>query len=167
MRDSVWAHPTARELLSGAGINEASLVWVDGETGLLCKARLDRLTTLGDWPVILDVKTAKSASRAAFSSAVHKFHYHQQLAHYSDGAQALAPMDRKCMFIVVETERPFCVAVYELEDDALVLGRDETHKHLRAYAECLKTGRWPGYPDGADYISLPPWAFRAIEGGGE
>lgn len=83
---------------------------------------------------------------------------------YLDGLNTLAPHDRKFVFVAVEKEPPYAVAVYELEEDALQLGRDDYQKHLAQYAECVKTNRWPGYGDGMDYVSLPSWAFRPIQG---
>jgi hypothetical protein len=163
LRASVWAHPTASELLKGAGLNEASALWVDGDTGLTAKARIDRLTALAGWPVVVDLKTTRNASRGAFSRDVHTFAYHQQAGMYLDGLQVLAPHERKFVFIAIEKDPPYAVAVYELEEDALQLGRDEYQKHMAAYAECLNTNRWPSYGEGMDLISLPPWAFRAIE----
>jgi len=164
LRESVWAHPTAAELLKGAGFNEASAVWIDPGTGLRCKTRIDRLTSLAGWPVDVELKTTKDASRAAFGRDINYYRYHQQGAMQLDGLNALAPHERKFVFVAVEKEPPYCVAVYELEEDALQLGRDDYQKHLRMYAECLSTNRWPGYPDGIDYVSLPPWAFRSIHG---
>lgn len=164
LRDAVWAHPTASELLRGKGFNEVSAVWTDPETGLLCKGRIDRLTTLGEASVIVDLKTTKNASRYSFGKDIHSFHYHQQAGLYLAGLEEVAPYPRKFMFIAIEKEPPYCPAVYELEEDAIELGRDEYHKHLRMYAECVATGVWPGYSPGADYVSLPPWAFRATQG---
>lgn len=160
IRDAVWAHPTARELLMGAGANEVSALWTDADTGLAVKARLDRLTSLAGWPVVMDLKTARNASPAAFARDVHFFHYHQQGALYLDGCDALAPHPRKFVFVAVEKEPPYAVAVYELEQDAIDLGRDEYQKHLVAYARCIETNRWPGYPESMGYISVPSWAFK-------
>lgn len=164
MTAGVWAHPTAAELLRGPGLNEVSALWEDKGTGLKAKARLDRLTALAGWPCIVDVKTTRNASRASFAKDLHAFHYHQQAAFYLDGLNALAPHDRKFIFIAVEKEPPYCAAVYEIDEDALQIGRDDVAKHLDQYAECLRTNRWPGYADGMDYVSLPPWAFRPTQG---
>jgi hypothetical protein len=161
MRDATWSHATAAELLKGPGLNEVSALWVDPETGRPCKARIDRLTTLAGWPVVVDLKTTRNAARSAFARDIHNFHYHQQGALYVDGLDVLAPHQRKFVFLAVEKERPYAVAVYELEEDALQLGRDEYRKHLAAYDECVRTNRWPAYGDGLDYVSLPTWAFRS------
>ena len=160
MRDAVWSHPTAAELLRGPGVNEVSAVWRDEDTGVVCKGRLDRLTTVGGWSMIVDLKTTKSAMRHSFSKDLYNYQYHQQAAMYLDGCYALAPHPRKYVFIAVEKEPPFLVATMELEDDAIDLGRDEYKKHLRMYADCLQSGRWPGYDEGISYVSLPHWAFR-------
>lgn len=159
-RESVWAHPTARELLEGQGKNEVSALWADIETGQPCKARIDRLTALSGWSVIVDVKSTENAGPRAFGRDIFRYSYHQQGGFYLDGCDALAPRERKVIFVAVEKEPPCAVAVYELEQDAIDLGRDEYRKHLAEYARCIETGRWPGYPDGIGYISLPPWAFK-------
>lgn len=165
MRDAVYRHPTAAELLRAPGLIEVSALWVDGETGMRCRSRFDRLTTTRDgWSVIVDLKSAEDASRAAFERAVHKYRYYQQGAMYLDGCAALAPRPRRFMFIVVEKDPPHCVAVYELDDMAVALGLDEYQKHLQQYADCVRTNVWPAYGDGADLVSLPAWAFRGFEG---
>jgi hypothetical protein len=164
MRRSVWAHPTASALLSGEGVNEASLLWTDRTTGERCKGRLDRLTSLNSRPLIVDLKTAEDASRKAFERSVYNFGYHRQAAMYLDGADRLAPHERSFVWIVVEKAPPWCVAVYEIEEAALSIGQDEWRKHLRTYADCKARNEWPGYDVGVDYCGLPAWAYRGIEG---
>lgn len=158
MRDAVWSHPTAAEILRSAGPTEASLLWQSEGTD--CKARLDKLGAIAGWPVIADLKTTKDAGQRAFSRDIYYYHYAQQGAYYLDGAQAIAAHDRKFVFIAVEKEAPFAVAVYELEQDAIDQGRIEYEKHLAQYARCLETGVWGGYGDGMGYVSLPSWAFK-------
>ncbi len=55
-------------LNGGKGMNEVSIVWVDEQTGLKCKARLDRLTVYRGYPFVLDLKTSKDASPSPFST---------------------------------------------------------------------------------------------------
>lgn len=164
MAAAVWRHPTAAEILRG-GLKEVSLAWRDVETGVPCKARMDHIGSLGAWPMIVDLKTCRNASRKSFERDVYNFGYYTQGAMYLDGAAAIHPHERKFAFVVVESEPPHCVAVYELEQDAINIGRDDYRAYLRAYRECVETGRWPGYPEGLDYVSVPAWAFRAVETG--
>jgi hypothetical protein len=34
---------------------------------------------------------------------------------------------------------------------------------LKRYAECVKSGKWPGYADKINVLSLPDYAQRRIE----
>jgi hypothetical protein len=160
LQEAAWSHATASELLRSPGQVELSVSWDDAGTGVRCKGRLDRVGAIAGWSVVADVKTTRDASRRSFERDIYTFHYHEQAAFYLDGLNAVAPHDRKFIFVAVEKDAPHCVAVYELDDDALELGRKEYGRHLRAYAECIKTGQWPGYGEGVDYCSLPGWAFR-------
>jgi exodeoxyribonuclease VIII len=163
MRDSVWAHPTARLLLEGKGTNEASMLWQDRETELLCKGRMDRLSDLNGQPCIVDLKTSRDGERRAFEKSIYNFGYHRQAARYLEGANALAPLERKFIWIVVESAPPHLVAVYEIEPAALSMGIDENRASLQKWADCKKLGQYPGYDDGIDYAGLPAWAYKAIE----
>lgn len=163
MREAVLAHPTAKELLSGAGANELTLVWTDPETGLLCKARLDRLTALAGWPFIVDVKTSRNAAERPFQRDIAAYHYHQQGAWYRHGANALKPAERRVALIAVEKEPPFGVAVWEITDRALDQGARECRKHLQEYAHCMETGVWPCYDAGMGLLDLPPWSVDQLD----
>ena len=165
MRDAIMANATARELFSGKGISEASAVW--DEDGMRCKARADRLTMLGTWGVIVDVKTARDASRRKFERAIYDFGYYIQGAHYLSGFEAIMPQQagsprRRYMFVVVENEAPYCVAVYELDDYAIEEGETQRKRALAIWKRCLETDTWPGYGNGADTVSLPAWTMKVF-----
>lgn len=166
IRDAVWAHPTAAEILKAQGANELSAVWKDAETGLPCKGRQDKFCNLGSWPTVMDLKSAEDASKLGFSKSIDKFGYAEQAAFYLDGFHTLAPFpegERRYVFIVAEKEPPYAVAVYELDPTAIEVGRKRYRANLRTYAGCLEAGTWPGYGDGMDLISLPPWSMKSEE----
>lgn len=165
LRDAVWAHPTARAILSAPGKNEVSAVWKDKVTGLPCKGRQDRVGLWDNWPVVVDFKTAEDAGRRDFSKAIATFGYHDQGAYYIDGLDSIQHFegDRRYVFIVVEKDPPYAVAVYELDNTALTVGRRRYRANLDKYAACLESGLYPGYGDGADLITLPAWAMKEEE----
>jgi len=168
MSNSLMRHPTAREFLSGKGHNEVSIVWVDPETGALCKARIDRVGYENEWPIVGDVKIARDASRFGMERANATFGYHVQAAHYLSGLEVLSPIPdgnpfRRFHVFVVEHEPPYCVAVYEIDDVALEEGLRKRDAYLKKWRECNETGNWHGYPDGVEYVSLPPWALKKWE----
>jgi exodeoxyribonuclease VIII len=163
MRQSIMEHPTARELMGGGrGVNELTIVWRDSHTGLLCKARIDRLGELGSWPFIVDLKTTRDAAERPFSRDVAQYGYHRQLAWYREGLDVLRPGLRRCAIVAVEKTPPFCVAVHELDERAIEQGAREVRHHINTYWDCVRSGEWPGYPGGLSLIDLPPWA---VDGG--
>lgn len=159
MTHAVQQHELARTLIYGPGRNEVSIVWRNRDTGLLCKGRLDRFTKFMGWSVVIDVKSAANASDAMFPAAAARLGYHVQVAFYLDGLEAIAPTRRRFLIAAVESDAPHCVAVYELDDDALAEGRRQYQRYLGTYAECKQTGIWPGYPEGIYPLRLPRWAM--------
>lgn len=159
MRDAVYDHPTAAAILKAPGINEVGLVWQDFETGTLCKARIDRFTSLNGYSLIVDVKTARDARPLAMGKALYTLGYHRQGAWYIAGAARLDPRERKFVQIVVENEPPHAVAVYEIDGPSLEIGHAEVRvnfdRYLRAHA-----GSRPGYDAGMGLLSLPAWATK-------
>jgi exodeoxyribonuclease VIII len=166
---SLQQHPTAREAMYGSGVNELSLVWEDKDTGVLCKGRIDRLTAIGGWPFVVDVKTyGKPATRWAFQRTVLDYGYHEQAAMYLTGLDALKPLPegagfRKFAWLVCETEPPYAVRVFDAEDEALRIGLENVKRHLQIYAECQKTGVWPGWEEGLETCGLPAFAYKSME----
>lgn len=62
------------------------------------------------------------------------------------------------LFIAFEKEDPFGVKVYEMSEDDLEYGRRLYRPALNGYAECLKTGEFPGYDDSIEVLTRPAWA---------
>lgn len=160
IRDAVMAHPTARELLAPGLEPEASMFWRDEATKLLCRGRVDGLRR--DQRLIVDVKTTVDASPPEFAKSAANYRHHWQEAFYRHGANA-APggfeVDR-FIFIAVEREPPFLIGIYELSPSAVAQGEREVMRALREYAECERTGIWPGYAPEIVMVDLPMWAME-------
>lgn len=159
--EAVRRNPTAREILSAGLLVEQSGYWVDPETGLLCRSRMDILRP--DMGVIADLKSAADASYDGFAKAVANNHYDWQAAHYLEGI-AEAPngfVANAFLFIAVEKEAPYCVGIYELEPEDIVIASEKVHAQLRRYAECARLNEWPGYPANVQRLQLPAWYRRA------
>src|SRR5690606_5815050 len=160
MREAVAAHPIARKLLEGEA--ERSAIWRDPDTGVLCKGRFDEISrSVG---AITDLKTTTDASPEAFSRAIYRYGYYLQAAHYLSGAKALDLPAEFFVFIAIEKDPPYAVAVYHVRGDAIQAGLDELRLLLELYARCEESSIWPGYPAEAVEIDLPPWAYREIVG---
>lgn len=156
MRDALMAHPAANALLTGVpGKAEKSVYWIDATTGVLCRCRPDWWR---DDNVIVDLKTTEDASPEGFARSIAKFRYDVQDAFYTDGVQqATSKRPKAFVFIAVEKKPPYGVGVYVLDAETKDLGRAQYQHDLRVYAECVRTGVWPGYGDKIRTISLPGW----------
>ena len=149
MASAVRRHPYAAELLS-AGKPETSIWWDDPETGLRCKCRPDWI----NGSTCVDLKSTTDASPKGFAKSVANFRYHVQAAHYL----ACGLFDQ-FIFIAVEKEPPYAVAVYALDADAFAEGQRLRDRDLQRIANCRAMAAWPGYGDELQTISLPGWAF--------
>ena len=166
MRDSVLGNALALDLLDGAD-TEVSHYWTDVHKAVECKARIDALPQEGSvWDhCVVDIKTTVDASPDEFRRTVGNFSYHIQASHYleSTGAER-----HRFIFIVVEKEPPHCVAIYELDDDALALGRESRKAMLDLWALCEAkeavrgADAWPGFPPEIQELALPGWAYTQM-----
>lgn len=165
IREAVWGKPWAQALLGGAGSTELSVRWMDGEfDAARCKARIDRYCAeFEGLPALVDLKSARDASRDAFRADVERFAYGLQAAFYLDGLAAVQPHYRRWLWIVVEKSPPYAVALYEADGEVLEEGRRLYRAAIATHLECWRTALWPDYPDKAQLIGRPPWARRAQE----
>lgn len=162
MADAVHRNETASALIKANGANEVVVVWEDDETGVLCKSRTDGLRIVGEWSYLLDLKSTRDAGRRDFAKSIYNYGYHRQIAMYLDGLTAVTndARHRRPVLIAVESSPPFAVAVYELEPESVEQGRVEYRDFLRQYANCVETGKWPGYAEGLQPINIPHWALK-------
>lgn len=142
MAGAVAVHPAAFKLLR-YGLSERTLIWRDEATGVLCRAKADRLRSDG----IVDVKTAADASEEALSKAVNNHGYFIQAAFYLRGFRALHPgVVPFFSFVSVEKEPPYLVHVTQLSERAMAYGDRRVSEALEIYRDCQASGIWPGYP---------------------
>ena len=155
MATAVRNHSAAAALLK-QGKAEQSFWWDDLPSGMRCKCR-------PDWyhgSTVVDIKTTTDASPQAFARAVATFAYHVQAAHYLAGLHGA----ERFVFVAVEKTYPHAVALYELDADALALGRTTRDNALDVIAGCKAADVWPGYGDTSiQTLSLPKWATNPIQ----
>jgi exodeoxyribonuclease VIII len=159
IRDSVFAHRSASEAISCGGIFEPSMYATDPETGILLRARPD-LVSNGN--AIIDLKTTVfgGASKRSFSKTIARFRYDVQAAFYLD-MLTLCQMPRETfVWIAVEKEPPYAVAVYYLDDKSIEAGRSQYRADLATYQEALNSGNWGAYSQDVEMISLPDYRLR-------
>lgn len=143
------------------GSAEVTLQWTDADTGISCKARLDKG---GDVPAIVDVKTCRDASPSGFARACWNLDYAAQAAFYVDGHAAATNGELlPYVLVAIESEAPHVVQVYRVPDYILDIGRDTYRPLLERLVECRRDNVWPGYADGELELELPRWARPSPE----
>jgi hypothetical protein len=160
IRDLLHADPLVQRLVSGA-VYEQSAYWIDPDTQELCRCRPDIYNPA--LKMMADVKTTRDASPFYFSRDIEEYGYHVQDAFYSDGWEAAGGGDVEAfVFITVESEAPHLFQIYELSQIDKDQGRDIYRQAIKRYADCKKTGIWPGYAGGVQEISRPKWAQEKV-----
>ena len=152
IRDAVRADKDARRVLR-RGKPEIVLKWIDPETRLRCKARLDWL----DRGALTDVKTTADIDAFTFGRLAGRMAYHAQLAFYRAGLDALGHPDAPVRILAVEAEPPHDVGVFRLPDEALDAGRDLVDELLAKVRRHRRARRWPGRYSGEQVLELAPW----------
>lgn len=163
MRDAVLGSKTASRLLAGSTFKEVSIFWKWAGMTASMKARPDGIHANG---ILWDLKSTQDASPYNFSRTIFNGKYHMQLALYRLAVnlaieRGLLPGIKPitaCCIVAVESEAPYGVAVYQLEESALAAGQAEALIQLAKLEECYATNNFPGYPDEPTFIDLPKWA---------
>lgn len=154
MAEAALAHPEARRLLEADGHSEVSVFATDPETGVRCRARIDRLSD----DFAIDVKTvAGSASPAGFGRESAKYGYPVQEAWYLDALEWAGEGGRDFLFLCVEKSAPHLVAVHRFDDVVRLTARGRAARAREVYAECAASGVWPGYGEGVLTAEVPAW----------
>jgi ATP-dependent exoDNAse (exonuclease V) beta subunit len=165
IRAAVMGHPVSKEILSGEGESELTMIWelpIKGDG--FAKARIDRLTRWNGINCVIDLKTWNPKDKDAIldeksvSRQIHQYGYHNQASWYREGLQQLAPARYAHILIFVEQEHPHDVAVYELSEEAIAKGAEENARYYETWSKCRKTGVWPGVSNVIKTIGLPQWA---------
>lgn len=158
MGDSMRATPEAAGLLTG-GLREATLRWIDEETGVECKARVDNFEP-HEWMV--DLKSCEDAGEP-FARAAAGYGYDLAAFHYASGAEACGVGVPHYILLACESSPPYDCVPYYFGFAEQQRGQAIRNRALRTQAECIRTGRWPGRSAGLTQLTYPTWAFYGIE----
>lgn len=142
---AIRAHPVAGPIVTGRGAREKVLEWIDPETGLALKARLDLVEASKDPVKIWDLKhCGKNASERSIRMLARKNHWIGQLAHYRAGVRSKTDAPIQCGLICFEDVAPYDLDVVIIDEKDIDEADEERKELLRTIAECERTGDWPG-----------------------
>lgn len=165
--DAVLTHPGAKQLFAQPADGEVSVFATDPETGVDTRGRFDFLPTdftLGvPSRVAVDLKSARDASPKGFTKAIADYGYDVQDVWYLDILRWITGEEAEMVFVAVEKEPPYLVAVHQLPTIWKEMGRTKARRARQLYAECVASGEWPGYGAGVNLLSPPTWLIYQHE----
>lgn len=123
---------------------ERVIVWRE-DNGVMCRASLDGFSLDGD--VLSELKTeGESAAPEKFMWKARRFGYMFKVCFYMRGLSKLGlAHSPSANFFVAETEPPHLLAFHRLDDEMAMKESERVTAAIRLWAQCKRTGRWPGY----------------------
>lgn len=138
------------------GNPEQTLVWQDGDAW--CRARLDWL--LADNKVILDYKTTDSADPETCIRKIASMGYDMQASFYKRGLVACGGSeDAVFVFLFQEITAPYACCLVGLSEMFIEIANEKVEQAISIWDMCMKTGKWPSYPDQITLAEPPAWAL--------
>lgn len=122
--------------------------------GIAIKGRPDMVIPGLNGDAIIDVKTTQSADYKSFSKDCANYKYHLQAAFYMTMTGAT-----RFFIVAVEKTPPYAHAIFELDAEAISVGKALMKAACLTYRECSLYDNWPGYPSSVQNLSLPKWAL--------
>jgi hypothetical protein len=154
----------AREYVAGSelkgifdnGKPEQTIFW-DAD-GVACRSRLDWLTN--DYGIILDYKTTANAHPEAFTRQIGAMGYDMQACFYARAVSAACNVDPAFAFLVQEIEPPYACSLVGLSNAYYELAEAKVDRAMDLWFQCMRTDKWPAYPDRVAYAEPPAWALN-------
>ena len=169
MRARILTHP-AVNLLRQNGQAEVCIAWTCPRTGVKMKTRLDKFSPAVGNGLILDLKFIRSANPRDLANAIEEYGYARAGALRQDGIEVLTGKRPEYYLVCVEKDAPYEPVVPMMDDETMEGARWEVRGNLQLWANCVKTGKYPGYGDDFVEISAPAWKlqyYRTLKGGAQ
>ena len=141
LRESVWAHPVARELLDEGIAEQTVRTRYCGEP---CQIRMDWFRAdYGGRPAICDLKTCETLDY--FEGDARRFGYPQQMAFYREVLRTASEgaVEADCYLLAVEKREPIRCGVWKLTDGILVACALENERAIAELRRCRRESVWP------------------------
>lgn len=163
LADVARTNPMVSSILSD-GHTEVTMQWVDEVTGLRCKGRLDHICVSSAGVVITDLKNVPSVENHAMGRMCASMGWLGQAAHYVASAHDKYP-DQNVRYQIIGIESGPCpdVGVFLLDDVALQAGEMVRRPLLNRYAQCKRSGKWPGRYEAPVWLDVPDYALPQID----
>ena len=137
------------------GESEKSIFWIDPETGVQCRIRIDSLTP----SVIFDLKTTDDARPKSINHQSVRLHYDLEAGMYVEGAKRFLGKSLPFIFIFVESNAPHGVWLHTAGESVIENGYRKFRRGVRAFQTLMATKNWHGYINAISTMELPKYAM--------
>jgi len=147
------------------GSTEQTLVWEESD-GIWCRSRMDWISCLAKDQriLVIDYKTTDNAEPNAFGRIMNNMQYDMQAAFYKRGLfRAFGRDDVDFVFLAQETEFPYPSSLHSLSASAIEMADAKVDKAINLWTQCMKDGKFDGYPNHICYQEPPAWALHEFE----
>lgn len=143
-------------ILGGAPYEtEVPFFWQEGSTW--CGGMLD--VWCEDRLLAIDPKITAHVGQRARSNMVNQA-WDMQAAWYRRGLESIFPNHSgriRFTNLLIKPEAPFTSRVVMLNEAWRHSAEMECLRGLRIFQECMRSGKWPGYPDSIEMLDAPAW----------
>lgn len=143
-----------REALN-IGEPEKSIFWMDEQTGVGCRIRVDNLTPY----VIFDLKTIDDARPEKVARQVASMDYDLQAFMYTEGVRAYCGKHLPFYFVFIETSRPHGIWIHKAGRTVMSNGEIKFRRGVRAFRQLQDSGDWHGYKGAISELEMPRYAM--------
>jgi hypothetical protein len=135
----------------GSGYAERAILWYEPDYDIWCKGKIDWITA--DGQALVDLKKCQLASKFGFLKSIINYEYYTQAAHYMRGYETcMGYRPKEWVWIAAEIAPPNECNTFVADPVDIDIAEDRVLTWYERFAECQKTGVWPGYPDEPIYL---------------
>lgn len=128
------------------GYPELAMLWWEPDYEIWCKGKIDWVTADGN--ALVDLKKTQNASKFGFIKSIINYEYYTQAAHYMRGYETcMGYRPAEWIWIAAEQLPPNESNVFVADPVEIDMAENRVLTWYRRFAECKRTGNWPGYPD--------------------
>jgi hypothetical protein len=95
-----------------------------------------------------------------FGNQAHNAGYWLKQAFVCDVLRAAYNQPFKAGLLAQGKSSPFITQLYWMTEHQLMIGREQYQFALRQHKNCVATGNWPAYYDGATELVTPPYLAK-------
>jgi hypothetical protein len=146
------------------GVPEVTMAWQDEQTGLWLLSRPDTVSFDG---AMSDYKKVNTQGRPfnyrVVDSRITEHGYDMQMAFAAEVFERLTGQWPTSVGIVAQWDQPpHHVILREISEEDLRIGQFRNRRAINRFAECLKSGYWPGPGDDVGAYQRPEWQHKML-----